>query len=75
MHVSSISRKGDTVSELQNYTTSTSNGYSAAQENATEASSDSAEDALQLIKKMMLDSTIVQWRNDILTSQPEEQEW
>lgn len=79
MLVRSIRRKDNTVFQLQTYTTLKNSNFPVDQNNrqqdVLEAFNNSTEDYQQIMKKMMLDNIIIQWRNDILTSQPEDQEW
>lgn len=79
MSVNGISGKDHTLFKLQTCATLAENNLPAGQKNRaknmTESLTDSVEDYQQIIKKMVMDNMIVQWRNDILTSQPEEQEW
>ncbi|MDR7343708.1 hypothetical protein J2X14_002128 [Pantoea alhagi] len=79
MPVRSIRRKDNTVFQLQTYTTLKNSNFPVDQNNrqqdVLEAFNNSTEDYQQIMKKMMLDNIIIQWRNDILTSQPEDQEW
>lgn len=79
MPVSSIRRKDNTVLQLQTDTTLTNSNFPVDQHNrqqdVVESFNDSTEDYQQIMKKMMLDNVIIQWRNDILMSQPEDQEW
>lgn len=67
------------VSQLQTDTTLTNSNFPVDQRNrqldVAEAFNNSTEDCQQIMKEMLLDNIIIQWRNDILTSQPEEQEW
>lgn len=75
MHVSCIAGKDHTVVQLQTCATLTNSHLPSEQQDVAVAFNNSAEDYQQVIEKMMLDKIIIQWRNDILTSQPEEQAW